>query len=283
MEIFRERVGMILVEINTNVSKFQNQPENPLLFDRIFGGFYTIKVAAAMCGFIEISSFSNQVANIIALVRKGKIGLPSDFEALVLAACKQIAALIDHKDEGKRELISESERIINSLANLNNIMDCLGANGRQSIANKPKVNNHNFVLSRKRAGRLRFLIVDDEISSRIILQDILSDFGTIHIASDGNEAILAYKRSRIEQRPYDVILLDILMPGLDGREVAREIRRFDSALNKDRACKIFMTSSLDDKTFIDDMLRERVCDVYMVKPIMKKMIQEHFAGNEMVH
>lgn len=64
------------------------------------------------------------------------------------------------------------------------------------------------------------LIADDQPENVLILDSVLGDLYTVHGASDG-EAALVYVRSGA---PVDLILLDVLMPGLDGFEVCRQLK-----------------------------------------------------------
>ena len=65
----------------------------------------------------------------------------------------------------------------------------------------------------------RILIVDDEFSVRSLLRDVLEleDYEVAE-AEDGPSALAAMA----QQRP-DLVLLDIMMPGLDGYEVCRRL------------------------------------------------------------
>jgi two-component system chemotaxis response regulator CheY len=46
----------------------------------------------------------------------------------------------------------------------------------------------------------------------------LKDFGEIETVVDGEEAIDAFRLAWSEKRPYDLVLLDIMMPKLDGQQ-----------------------------------------------------------------
>ena len=66
----------------------------------------------------------------------------------------------------------------------------------------------------------QILIVDDEESIRILLKNILSNKGyKCDLASGGNECIEKCKTTE-----YDLILLDIYMPDLDGLETMQKLK-----------------------------------------------------------
>ena len=71
---------------------------------------------------------------------------------------------------------------------------------------------------------MRSLVVEDDFTSRFLLQTILSTYGECHGAVNGREALEAYKASKEKGEPFDLICLDIMMPEMDGQEVLKEIR-----------------------------------------------------------
>lgn len=67
------------------------------------------------------------------------------------------------------------------------------------------------------AGPRRILIVDDEAGIRDLLQEILSIEGYETVArNSGRDGIAAYR-----EQHFDLVLVDLLMPGMHGSEVAR--------------------------------------------------------------
>ena len=72
---------------------------------------------------------------------------------------------------------------------------------------------------------MKILIVDDDAASRIGLESVLRDNYVIKSASSGKEAL-----ETAGQFKPDLILLDVVMPGLNGHEVCRQIRS-DESLN----------------------------------------------------
>ena len=67
----------------------------------------------------------------------------------------------------------------------------------------------------------RILVVDDSPDNSFLIQAILEEEGyEIHIADSGSSAL-----AKIDQIPPDLVLLDVMMPGMDGYEVTRRIRK----------------------------------------------------------
>ena len=70
------------------------------------------------------------------------------------------------------------------------------------------------------ADAARLLIVEDDANNRETLLEILSERGhRVEIAADGATALRL-----VAERPFDLMLLDISMPGMDGFEVLRRVR-----------------------------------------------------------
>ncbi|MBI4601285.1 MAG: hybrid sensor histidine kinase/response regulator [Planctomycetes bacterium] len=102
----------------------------------------------------------------------------------------------------------------------------------------------------------RILAVDDDPINASIIEEIFGGHCKLEVASSGEQAISSARGFRP-----DVVLLDIMMPGIDGYEVCRRIRA-DAAL---RHTKIILVSA---KALVAERLRgyEAGADDYVTKP-----------------
>ena len=117
---------------------------------------------------------------------------------------------------------------------------------------------------------MKTLIVEDDFTSRRILQEFIQSYGPFHIAVNGKEAVEAVRAALEWDEPYDLICLDIMMPEMDGQQALREIRLMEKArgiAGPDRV-KIIMTTALADKVNVIEA-REQQCDCFRIKPVRK--------------
>lgn len=122
---------------------------------------------------------------------------------------------------------------------------------------------------------MKTLIVEDDFVSRKILSKFLQKHGPCDIAIDGEEAIYAVDSAYMDDEPYDLICLDLLMPKIDGQRVLQEIRKKEASLRipESRGIKIIMTTSVADPKQVMKAYRN-LCDAYLVKPIITESLQE---------
>lgn len=110
----------------------------------------------------------------------------------------------------------------------------------------------------------KILVVDDNFANRQLLIEILRDYANCDIAVDGKEGWEAYQRSVSENSPYDVILLDIEMPELNGLQVLSMIREHEKKTGAAKKLPIIMVTA-HSKPFNDAF--DRGCDDYILKPV----------------
>jgi CheY-like chemotaxis protein len=81
-------------------------------------------------------------------------------------------------------------------------------------------------------GSGRILVLDDEEYIRLVITTILTSFGyAIVAASDDEEAIEAFTKAKNESAPFDLVILDLTVPGgLGGKDVLAKLLKFDPAI-----------------------------------------------------
>jgi two-component system chemotaxis response regulator CheY len=114
----------------------------------------------------------------------------------------------------------------------------------------------------------RFLIVDDDRLCRELILDILTKFARCDTAVDGQEAVNAVRRAILEGQPYDLVCLDIMMPGMDGHstlECLRVLER-EHGIEGLQRVKVIMTTGLNDSTHCVRAFLGG-CEAYVTKPV----------------
>ena len=115
-----------------------------------------------------------------------------------------------------------------------------------------------------KATRHRVLIVDDEESMRLLLARVLVNGlkAEVTLAGTCEQALRL-----AENYAYDAILLDLLMPGVGGFEVLKEIRRASPNI----ATPVIIVSVLSDQATRDRCMRLGA-NAYVVKPIERNVL-----------
>jgi signal transduction histidine kinase/CheY-like chemotaxis protein/HPt (histidine-containing phosphotransfer) domain-containing protein/HAMP domain-containing protein len=115
---------------------------------------------------------------------------------------------------------------------------------------------------------LRVLVVDDHSAAREILKDLIVDLAEqVDAVSSGPEALAAI-RERDEDDPYDIVFTDWRMPGMDGLQVARNIRADESLKNKPR---IVMVTAFGREEVREEAEAQGL-DGFLIKPVTRSMM-----------
>jgi CheY-like chemotaxis protein len=115
-------------------------------------------------------------------------------------------------------------------------------------------------------NKRKILIVDDNAGNRLLLQYNLEGYFDIDFAGNGLSAI-----DKFSQNKYDLILMDIHMPEMDGVETALRIRQIENG--KLRTPIFAITSNMFREQ--RNKCLEAGMDDYIVKPIHAKALVEH--------
>ncbi|MCC7144875.1 MAG: response regulator [Phycisphaeraceae bacterium] len=84
----------------------------------------------------------------------------------------------------------------------------------------------NRSASHATVSQRRFLLVDDSVTLRKLISSLLSQsFGAVTMAADGDEAVKLAMEAQEQGQPFDLILMDVVMPHLNGCEATFQLRQ----------------------------------------------------------
>jgi len=118
---------------------------------------------------------------------------------------------------------------------------------------------------------MRCLIVEDNELAREGLKFFLADHAEIETAVNGREAVEQFKRALAGEVPFDLVLLDIIMPVMDGQQALKLIRSAEKERGVPPGGKavIIMTTALNSPENMEEALWDGDCDDYLVKPVVR--------------
>jgi len=129
----------------------------------------------------------------------------------------------------------------------------------------------------------KILIIEDNPVALLLQRSLMSSFGICDTASDGEKGLDLFKLSMEEKAPYDIILLDLVMPGIKGSEVLKNIRKHEDANNikgLDRSKVIVSTSTKESATLMELFRAET--DAYIIKPLTRVKIEKELINLELI-
>ena len=131
---------------------------------------------------------------------------------------------------------------------------------------------------------MKVLIVEDDAISRkmieMIMQPLTEEYS---LAIDGEAALDFFYKSVESKNTYDVVLLDIMLPKMDGQTLLRKFRDKEKeyGLLGRKVCKIIMVSALGDAGNVMEAFKNQ-CDGYLSKPYSKNGLMSELRKLELI-
>ena len=108
------------------------------------------------------------------------------------------------------------------------------------------------------------LVVDDDADIRDLIQAILEAAGhNVTLAADGQEAL-----NKLKRKPYELVVLDIMMPTMSGYEVLEQIRAMPSRAST----PVIVVTAKHDPTGVMREVRGGAVD-HLAKPFMPEELE----------
>jgi len=201
------RLQEVLLNLAGNAIKFTSQGEVVLMVEPVEVGPETARLAFSVRD-TGVGIPPDQISLIFDPFTQADASTSRQYggSGLGLAICKRLVALMG----GDISVASELGRgsTFRFTANFG-----LGAEEAATPTLPPEL-----------AGPLRVLIADDNPTAREVMTTMVSQFGwRTTVAASGQEALAAIDRSTEIARPFDLVLLDWVMPGIGGKEVLAHI------------------------------------------------------------
>ena len=112
----------------------------------------------------------------------------------------------------------------------------------------------------------KVLVVDDEAINRRLIRGVLAYKAVCDCVETGQEALIAFTSAYETKNPYQVVLLDIAMPQMDGIEVVKAMRGYEetNGIRLGKGIPIIMVTAFKEP-FMEAF--QEGADDYILKPV----------------
>ena len=123
---------------------------------------------------------------------------------------------------------------------------------------------------------MRVLVVEDDPSIRDMLEKFLASFARCDLAEDGYAGIFAVEQALDRGEPYDLVCLDLVMPGMDGWEALRRIRAAEDARGIDPTLRVrvLVLTARDSSQNLGRFLGDAPREGLLLKPFRRTELIE---------
>lgn len=122
---------------------------------------------------------------------------------------------------------------------------------------------------------MRTLIVEDTLINQEFLKMIMADWGECIVVESGEAAVAVFADS-LENSPFDIIFMDIMLPGIDGLQALERIRALETqkGITPGNEAKAIITTALDDDGKASRAYIHGQAISYITKPIRQNIIED---------
>ena len=101
---------------------------------------------------------------------------------------------------------------------------------------------------------------------------MLKEYGECDSATNGDQALEMFCLARVNMKPYDLITLDIDMPGMNGLELLRQIVNEEEGAITVPSKKVMVSAGGTSENVLS--AAKHKCDGFIVKPVKKDLLEE---------
>jgi PAS domain S-box-containing protein len=247
------RIRQILINLGNNALKFTNKGE------------VIIRV--------ELVEEKDKIATVLFSVTDTGIGIPAEKQELIFDEFSQADGSTTRVYGGTGLGLSISKKLITMMGGEIGVDSEMGR-GSTFWFKIPLAIQELPDIPPEVAGTdiqgSRILVADDNSTNRTILTRVIENFGCQAKAVEGgSEAIRVLKQAVREGEPFKVLILDMMMPGMDGEQTSIIIKNTPEIEDT----RIIILTSLGTRGDVAE-LRKIGCDGYLIKPVKESLLFE---------
>ncbi len=131
---------------------------------------------------------------------------------------------------------------------------------------------------------MKTLIVEDTLINQEFLKMIMEEWGECVVAESGEDALVAFGEALEAGVPFDLIFMDIMLPGMDGLQALEKIRAIEaeSGVPEQDQTRVIVTTALDDDANASRAFIRGQALSYITKPIRQEKIEAELRNFGMI-
>ncbi len=240
------RLSQVLINLVGNAIKFTDQGE------------VAVEIGAESVG--------AQWARLRFTVRDTGIGIPPEKQEVIFGAFDQADASTTRRFGGTGLGLAISSQLVEMMGGQLEVQSREGHGSEFSFTAVFKLDRAASPESKREGASLRkapMLIVDDNATNRLVYSEMAAYFGMIPQAvGDGPAALAALREAKRRGQPFQMVLLDAMMPGMSGLTLAARVRRDPDISHT----ALLLLSSAGD-TVDSDVCRQLGISRCLIKPV----------------
>ncbi|MBF0195053.1 MAG: response regulator [Magnetococcales bacterium] len=249
------RLGQILINLANNALKFTHEGE--------------IAIET------KVLEKDAKNAHLQFTVRDSGIGMSKEHKAGLFKAFSQADASITRKYGGTGLGLTISKRLVEMMGGNIFVESELGVGSKfifdVHLGISDKIINKEQMPTSYLKGK-KVLCVDDNENAIKIISDYMTSFNfKVTQATNGQEAITAVQKAEDDQEPFDLIVMDYMMPYMDGISAATTINKKLGLANPP---KIILATAYGEESTIKRAAKDAQINGFLVKPIHHNKLYE---------
>lgn len=246
------RIRQVLLNLIGNAIKFTNEGEVVLE--------------------VKVNKNEHREQSLSFSVRDTGIGIPKDRMDRLFKSFSQVDASTTRKYGGTGLGLAIAKRLVEAMGGEINVETDVEEGSRfwfQIPLNiPPEISDSSSLYSRTGLQHLKVLGVDDNSVNLKVLREYMNYLDSLYQdASSADEAMLKLEKAASENAPFNVVILDMAMPEVDGIELAAEIRNNPSL--KDTLLIMLSSHAYHD---YKSLIRRGLINAFLFKPVKRAQL-----------